>query len=239
MLTRLLRSHLLRPYRRLLVAIVVLQAVQALASLYLPTLNADIIDQGILQGDNAYIRSMGVVMLGVTLVQVVFSVGAVYFSARVAMSFGRDVRGDLFHRVTDFSAREVNQFGAPVADHPHHQRRPAGADAGRHGRARWRWPRPSPSSAAASWPCSRTSAWRGSWSSPCRPSGSASASIVWKMIPLFRTDAGAHRRRELGAARADHRHPGRAGVRPRAAGGRALRRGQRPRSPRCRCAPGG
>jgi ATP-binding cassette, subfamily B, multidrug efflux pump len=112
-LTRLLRSHLMRPYRGLLVIIVVLQAVQALASLYLPTLNADLIDKGVLQGDNAYIRSIGMVMLGVTLIQVAFSVGAVYYSARVAMGFGRDVRGDLFHRVTDFSAREVNQFGAP------------------------------------------------------------------------------------------------------------------------------
>ncbi len=111
-LTRLLRSHL-RPYRRVLLAIVGLQAVQALASLYLPTLNADIVDKGILQGDNAYFRSVGLIMLGVTLVQVVFSVGAVYLSAKVAMSFGRDVRGDLFHQVTDFSAREVNQVGAP------------------------------------------------------------------------------------------------------------------------------
>ena len=112
MLTRLLRTHL-RPYRGLLLAIVGLQAVQALASLYLPTLNADIVDRGILRGDNAYIRSVGALMLGVTFVQVVFSAGAVYLSARVAMGFGRDVRGELFHRVTDFSAREVNQFGAP------------------------------------------------------------------------------------------------------------------------------
>jgi ATP-binding cassette, subfamily B, multidrug efflux pump len=112
-LTRLFRSHLLGPYRALLIAVVGLQAVQALASLYLPTLNADIIDKGVLAGDNAYIRDVGMVMLGVTLIQVVFSVGAVYYSARVAMGFGRDVRGDLFHRVTDFSAREVNQFGAP------------------------------------------------------------------------------------------------------------------------------
>jgi ATP-binding cassette, subfamily B, multidrug efflux pump len=113
MLTRLLRSHLLHRYRGLLAAIVVLQAVQALASLYLPTLNADLVDQGVLQGDTAYIWSIGTAMLGVALVQVVFSVAAVYCSARVAMGFGRDVRGDLFHRVTDFSAREVNQFGAP------------------------------------------------------------------------------------------------------------------------------
>ena len=112
MLTRLLRSHL-RPYRELLVAVVVLQTIQALASLYLPTLNADIIDRGVLAGDNDYIRSTGLAMLGVTFVQVVFSVAAVYAGARVAMGFGRDVRDDLFHRVTDFSAREVNQLGAP------------------------------------------------------------------------------------------------------------------------------
>ena len=113
MLTRLLRSHLLRSYRGILAAVVVLQAVQALASLYLPTLNADIVDKGILRGDDAYIREVGLAMLGVTLVQVAFSVAAVYYSARAAMGFGRDVRGDLFHRVTDFSAREVNHFGAP------------------------------------------------------------------------------------------------------------------------------
>jgi ATP-binding cassette, subfamily B, multidrug efflux pump len=112
-LIRLFRSHLLRPYRGLLVAITFLQAVQALASLYLPTLNADLIDKGVLRGDNDYIRSIGGAMVGATLVQAVFSVAAVYYSARVAMGFGRDVRADLFHRVTDFSAREVNLFGAP------------------------------------------------------------------------------------------------------------------------------
>jgi ATP-binding cassette subfamily B multidrug efflux pump len=111
-LIRLLRSHL-RPYQGLLVAIVALQTVQALATLYLPTLNADLIDKGVLAGDDDYIRSTGVTMLAATLVQVVFSVAAVYYSARVAMSLGRDVRSELFHRVTDFSAREVNLFGAP------------------------------------------------------------------------------------------------------------------------------
>jgi ATP-binding cassette, subfamily B, multidrug efflux pump len=111
-LTRLLRTHL-RPYRGLLVAVVLLQAVQAIASLYLPTLNADIIDRGVLKGDNDYIRSIGLAMLGMTLVQVVFAVGAVYCGARVAMSMGRDVRSALFHRVTGFSAREVGVFGAP------------------------------------------------------------------------------------------------------------------------------
>jgi ATP-binding cassette, subfamily B, multidrug efflux pump len=112
LLTRLLRSHL-RPYARLLALVVLLQGVQALASLYLPTLNADIIDKGVLAGDNAYIRSTGLAMLGVTLVQVVFSVAAVYVGSRVAMGFGRDLRNELFHRVTSFSAREVNQLGAP------------------------------------------------------------------------------------------------------------------------------
>ena len=112
MLTHLLRTYL-RPYRKLLVAVVVLQTIQATASLYLPTLNADIIDRGVLQGDNGYIRSIGAAMLGMTLVQVVFAVAAVYCGARVAMGMGRDVRSALFHRVTDFSAREVGVFGAP------------------------------------------------------------------------------------------------------------------------------
>jgi ATP-binding cassette subfamily B protein len=111
-LTQLLRTYL-RPYRKLLVAVVVLQGVQATATLYLPTLNADIIDRGVLRGDNDYIRSIGVAMLGMTLVQVVFAVAAVYCGAKLAMGLGRDVRADLFHRVTDFSTREVGVFGAP------------------------------------------------------------------------------------------------------------------------------
>jgi ATP-binding cassette subfamily B protein len=111
-LTRLLRTSL-RPYRRLLAAVVLFQAVQALALLYLPSLNADIIDEGVLAGDDAAIRRLGLVMLGATVVQVVFAVAAVYCGARVAMSVGRDIRSDLFHRVTDFSAREVGLFGSP------------------------------------------------------------------------------------------------------------------------------
>ncbi|MET0728972.1 MAG: ABC transporter ATP-binding protein [Acidimicrobiales bacterium] len=110
-MTRLLRNHL-RPYHHVLAIIVVLQAVQALSSLYLPTLNADIIDNGVLTGDTGHIWSTGVVMLLATAVQVVFSIAAVYFAARAAMGFGRDVRSSLFNRVTDFSAREVNTFGA-------------------------------------------------------------------------------------------------------------------------------
>jgi ATP-binding cassette subfamily B protein len=112
MLLRLLRTYL-RPYRNILVIVVVLQSVQTLATLYLPSLNADIINNGILTGDTGYIWRVGLVMLAVTLVQVVFAIGAVYYGSRASMGFGRDVRGGLFHRVTDFSTREVSSFGAP------------------------------------------------------------------------------------------------------------------------------
>ena len=112
MLMRLLRDHL-RPYRRLLVIVLILQSVQALAALYLPSLNADIIDKGVIGKDNGYIWRAGGVMLLVTAVQMTFNVAAVFFGARAAMGFGRDVRSNLFHRVTEFSAREVNVFGAP------------------------------------------------------------------------------------------------------------------------------
>jgi len=112
MLARLLRTYL-RPYRRPLVAVVALQLVGTVAMLYLPSLNADIIDRGVVNGDTGYILRLGTVMLGVTLVQVACSVGAVWFSARNAMSFGRDVRAALFPRVGTYSAREVQHFGAP------------------------------------------------------------------------------------------------------------------------------
>src|SRR5262245_45923459 len=111
-LLRLLRSHL-SPFKGLIAVIVLLQFVQTMATLTLPSLNADIIDDGILQNETGYIVRLGVVMLGVTLIQVVFAIGAVYFGARVAMAFGRDVRSNLFHRVTGFSSQEVDSFGAP------------------------------------------------------------------------------------------------------------------------------
>ena len=112
MLIRLLRAHL-RPYRKILIAVVVLQTVQTSAALTLPTLNARIIDKGVLPGDVGFIRSEGAVMLGFALIQIVFSVAAVYYGGKVAMSFGRDLRSSLFHQVTDFSTREVGAFGAP------------------------------------------------------------------------------------------------------------------------------
>jgi ATP-binding cassette subfamily B multidrug efflux pump len=111
-LTRLLGTHL-RPYRRLLAAVVALQLVGTTATLYLPSLNADIIDLGVVPGDTGYILSTGAVMLAVTLGQIACSIAAVYFGARSAMSFGRDVRAAVFRRVGRFSAREVAEFGAP------------------------------------------------------------------------------------------------------------------------------
>jgi ATP-binding cassette subfamily B multidrug efflux pump len=109
---RLLRSHL-RVYRRALVALVCVQAVQTTAALTLPALNANLIDKGVIRGNLGYIWSTGAVMIGFTLIQITFSAIAVYLGARVAMGFGRDLRKGLFHQVTDFSAREVGAFGAP------------------------------------------------------------------------------------------------------------------------------
>jgi ATP-binding cassette subfamily B protein len=112
LLFRLLRTRL-RPYRRWLTAVVLLQLTGTIAALYLPSLNADIIDHGVAAGDTGYIVHTGGRMLMVTLVQIACSVVAVYFGARAAMSFGRDVRAALFERVGRFSGREVAQFGAP------------------------------------------------------------------------------------------------------------------------------
>jgi len=111
-LWQLLKSHL-GPYRPVLTVVVVLQAIQTFAALTLPTINALLIDNGVLKGDNDYILTMGGVMLGFTVVQIVFAAAAVWYASQAAMGFGRDVRRDLFHSVTGFSAREVGQFGAP------------------------------------------------------------------------------------------------------------------------------
>ncbi|TWV35373.1 ABC transporter ATP-binding protein [Streptomyces misionensis] len=112
MLIRLLRTYL-RPYKKPITVQVLLQFVQTCATLYLPTLNAHIIDNGVVKGDTGYILSFGALMIGISLVQVVCNIGAVYLGARTASALGRDVRGAVFDRVQSFSAREVGQFGAP------------------------------------------------------------------------------------------------------------------------------
>ena len=111
MLGRILLRYM-RRYRWLLLGVLVFQFASAMAALYLPRLNADIIDQGVAQADTAYIWSHGMIMLAVSLGQIVASIIATYFAARAAMSTGRDIRADVFKRVNSFSEREVSQFGA-------------------------------------------------------------------------------------------------------------------------------
>ncbi|MEU1302442.1 ABC transporter ATP-binding protein [Streptomyces shenzhenensis] len=112
MLIRLLRTYL-RPYKKPIVLLVLLQLLQTSATLYLPTLNAHIIDNGVVKGDTGYILSFGALMIGISLAQVVCNIGAVYYGAKTASALGRDVRAAVFGRVQSFSAREVGHFGAP------------------------------------------------------------------------------------------------------------------------------
>ncbi|MDT7737063.1 MAG: ATP-binding cassette, subfamily multidrug efflux pump [Mycobacterium sp.] len=113
MLLALLRQFV-RPYRWLVAAVMMLQLVSTLASLYLPTVNATIIDDGIAKGDTATIVRLGWLMFAVTGLQVLCSVGAVYFGSRTGMGFGRDLRSAMFHQVTTFSEHETARFGAPT-----------------------------------------------------------------------------------------------------------------------------
>ena len=113
MLVGILRRYL-APYKREIAIVVVLQLIGTIASLLLPSLNADIIDNGILTGDTAYILRIGGWMLAVSFIQAIVTIAAVYFGSRTAMAFGRDVRSGFFHKVIDFSAREMGRFGAPT-----------------------------------------------------------------------------------------------------------------------------
>jgi ATP-binding cassette subfamily B protein len=112
MLLQLLKKYL-RPYWRPIAVIVALQLVSTIASLYLPTLNADIIDNGVVRGDTGYVLRVGALMLGISFVQILGSIAAVYLGAGTAMGFGRDLRSAIFRRVGEFSSREVAAFGAP------------------------------------------------------------------------------------------------------------------------------
>lgn len=111
MLLALLRQYV-RPYRGLVATVMLLQVVSTLASLYLPTVNAAIIDDGVARGDTATIIRLGGVMLGVTALQVVCAIGAVYFGSRAGLGFGRDARAAMFHHITTFSEQETARFGA-------------------------------------------------------------------------------------------------------------------------------
>ncbi len=221
MLISVLRTYL-RPYRGALLAIVGLQLVGTIASLYLPSLNARIIDQGIARGDTGYIVRTGGWMLGVSLVQIVCTIAAVYLGARTAMAFGRDVRSDLFARVGDVLGARGEPVRCALADHPQHQRRAAGADARaddlhdddrrahhvrrrhRHGAARGR----------------RAVVADGGGDPGAGGGHRVDRAADGAGLP---PDAEADRRGQPRAARADHRCAGGAGVRARAARDRAVR----------------
>jgi len=111
-LTQLLKEYL-RPYKRGVYLVLLLLLVQSIANLYLPSLNADLINNGVAKGNIGYIWKIGAMMLGASLVVMLASIALAYMSARVAMAFGRDLRGGVFAAVEGFSARELNQFGAP------------------------------------------------------------------------------------------------------------------------------
>src|SRR5882672_9879295 len=112
MLLQLLKKYL-KPYWQPIAVIVALQLVSTIASLYLPSLNADIIDNGVVRGDTDYVLRIGALMLGISFVQILGSMAAVYLGARTAMGFGRDLRSAVFRRVGECSSREVAAFGAP------------------------------------------------------------------------------------------------------------------------------
>ena len=112
MLSAILRRHLAR-HRGPLVLVLILQTVQVLANLYLPTLNADVIDRGIAQGDTGYVVRTGGWMLAITVVQILANLVAIYYGARTAMRFGRDLRAEIFSTVEEFAAEELGRFGAP------------------------------------------------------------------------------------------------------------------------------
>ena len=110
-LLRLLGSRS-RPYLGPILAILVLQTISTLATLYLPSLNARIIDEGVSRGDVPLIWRIGGIMLAVAFVQVISACIAIWFGARTSMGVGRDIRRDVFDRVTGFSAEDISHFGA-------------------------------------------------------------------------------------------------------------------------------
>ncbi len=112
MLWRLLRTYL-RPYARPLAVLIILQTLSTAGNLYLPYINGDIIDLGVARGDTHYVLVHGGLMLAITALQIACAIAAVYVGARIAMGYGRDLRGAVFHHVGLLSEREVGKLGAP------------------------------------------------------------------------------------------------------------------------------
>ncbi len=113
MLWTLIRTHL-RPYAGAVTAIVVLQLIATMTNLYLPSLNGQIIDEGVAKGDTGFILQAGAIMLAVTLVNILATIGVARSAATTSAGTARDLRAEVFGRVGDFSAKEVSQFGAPT-----------------------------------------------------------------------------------------------------------------------------
>lgn len=113
MLVTLIRRYS-KPYLPYILAVIAFQLASTIAALYLPSLNAQIIDEGVSRGDTDFIWRTGAVMLLVALVQVGAAIAGVYFGSRTAMAVGRDLRRGVFRKVTSFSAKDVNAFGAPT-----------------------------------------------------------------------------------------------------------------------------
>lgn len=113
MLVTLIRRYS-KPYVPQILAVIIFQLASTIATLYLPSLNAKIIDEGVSRGDTNYIWQTGALMLAVALGQVIAAIAGVYFGSRVAMAMGRDLRRDVFRKVSSFSAKDVNSFGAPT-----------------------------------------------------------------------------------------------------------------------------
>jgi len=111
-LLRLLGTSL-RPYAGYVALVVLLLLIQSIANLYLPNLNADIINNGVIKGDIGYIWRIGAIMLALAVLVGILAIVAVYFASRASMGFGRDVRRAVFERVQQFSATEMNRFGTP------------------------------------------------------------------------------------------------------------------------------
>jgi ATP-binding cassette subfamily B multidrug efflux pump len=132
MLVTLIRRYS-RPYLPYILAVIAFQLASTIAALYLPSLNAQIIDEGVSRGDTDFIWRTGAVMLLVAFVQVGTAIAGVYFGSKTAMALGRDLRRGVFRKVTSFSAKDVNAFGAPTLITRGTNDVPAGPDAGADG----------------------------------------------------------------------------------------------------------
>ena len=110
MLTGILKRYL-RPYKGIIYLSLLLLLIQAVSNLYLPHLNADLINNGVSKGDISYIWRVGFIMMGASAVSIVVSIGIAYLASQISMAFGRDLRSSIFEKVESFSTQEIGKFG--------------------------------------------------------------------------------------------------------------------------------